>query len=314
MSESRWQVVTGHRALAAGALIALAAAACAEGPTGPGGSWPRPSLDRAEPTFRLTSIDVPDATSTVPQGINAAGHVVGFYATAGGRVHGFLMKGGDFTTIDHPGAFFTDARGIGPNDEVVGTYAGQTEPAVAYHGYELTAQGEFVSLHYPGHLYEILQRVLPEGAVVGCRHDQNTSSTMKGVVIAAGGDSEIAAYASMNNGATPDLGRIVGNYVNTSAGNRSEGYTIDDGVFTPFLVPGSTATMAWDVGPRGDVVGVYRNAAGYHGYVRTEAGYTTIDYPGASATRAFGTNARGDVVGTYVAGGVTHGFLAMRIR
>ena len=62
------------------------------------------------------------------------------------------------------------------------------------------------------------------------------------------------------------------------------------------------------------MVGVYRNASGFHGYVMTSEGITTIDVPGASATRAFGINARGDVIGTYVAGGVTHSFLATRTR
>ena len=67
--------------------------------------------------------------------------------------------------------------------------------------------------------------------------------------------------------------------------------------------------------PRGDIVGVFRDAAlVFHGFVRTDAGFTPIDFPGATATRAFGINARGDVVGTYVAGGVTHGFRAVRVQ
>ncbi|MEX1187117.1 MAG: hypothetical protein WEA80_11050 [Gemmatimonadaceae bacterium] len=72
-------------------------------------------------------------------------------------------------------------------------------------------------------------------------------------------------------------------------------------------------TAAWDVNPRGDIVGVFRDGAGFHGFIWNEAGPTTIDFPGAAATRAFGVNARGDVVGTYVMGGVTRGFLAARV-
>ena len=59
--------------------------------------------------------------------------------------------------------------------------------------------------------------------------------------------------------------------------NRTEGFIIDNGVFAPLVVPGSIQTVAWDVNPRGDVVGVYRNAAGFHGFVQTEVGFTTID-------------------------------------
>jgi uncharacterized membrane protein len=97
------------------------------------------------------------------------------------------------------------------------------------------------------------------------------------------------------------------------AGNRGEGYRIDDGVFTPLLIPSSTFTAAWDINPAGEIVGVYRSTdAKFHGFVLRDEGYVTIDFPGATVTRAFGINARGDVVGNYVAAGQTHGYLASR--
>jgi len=49
-----------------------------------------------------TQIDVPGATTTVIQGINAAGDVVGSYNDSNGS-HGFLLSSGVFTTIDYPG-------------------------------------------------------------------------------------------------------------------------------------------------------------------------------------------------------------------
>ncbi|HUG40426.1 MAG TPA: hypothetical protein VMM12_08070, partial [Longimicrobiales bacterium] len=91
---------------------------------------------------------------------------------------------------------------------------------------------------------------------------------------------------------------------------RGEGYVIEDGVFSSFIVPGSTFTAAWDVNPAGEIVGIYRDATGFHGFIYTAGEYVTIDVPGAVATRAFGINAGGDVVGNYVAGGKTYGFLA----
>jgi uncharacterized membrane protein len=138
---------------------------------------------------------------------------------------------------------------------------------------------------------------------------------MRGIRIARDGLSEIGeAFASMHNGATPDGQLVVGLYTNMNAGNRQEGYIIDRGVFTPFVIPGSTQTAAWDVNARGEIVGVYRDASGVHGFVKTAEGVTSLDYPGAVATRAFGINARGDVIGTYqaVAGGPARGFLAIR--
>lgn len=304
-----------HRTLGLGLITAAVLAGCSDTtPAGPSPETTRPALNRAEPTFRFTSIEVPGATMTAAQGINAAGEVVGWYFTTDGRQHGFVMKGTGFTTVDYPGAFYTDVRGIGPNGELVGNFSAENEPGVAFHGFRMNARGEFTAVHYEGHLYEILQRILPDGTILGCRHDENTTHTMRGIVInAQGGNSEIGTHASMHNGATPDLSRIVGLYTNMTVG-RVEGYVIDNGVFTALLVPGAMMTAAWDVNPRGDIVGIFRDGAGFHGFIWTEAGPTTLDFPGAAHTRAFGVNAAGDVVGTYVMDGVTRGFLATRVN
>jgi hypothetical protein len=97
---------------------------------------------------------------------------------------------------------------------------------------------------------------------------------------------------------------------------RGEGYLVDAGQFTPFVVPGSRSTAAWDVNPRGEIVGVYQDAANrFHGFVRDGDDYDSLDVPGATATRAFGINAGGDVVGAYVDGtGRTRAFIAIRTR
>ena len=296
------------------ALAGSLAAACSDSPlTSPRLAPREASLDRSQPTFVITTIDVPGARSTVVEGINAGGDVSGFFVSSDGKNHGFVLASGTFTTIDYPGADYTDVRGIGPDGTVVGTFASNSEEAVAFHGFRRTAAGEFNTVHYPGHLYEIPQRILPDGTILGCRHDHDLMASMDGVVMSRGGDSEIGKFASMNNGATPDLSRIVGQYVNMAL-NRTEGFVIDNGVFTPLVVPGSIQTVAWDVNPRGDIVGVYRNGAGFHGFVDTDGGITTIDVAGATATRAFGVNARGDVVGAFVAAGKTHGYLARRVR
>ena len=264
-----------------------------------------------EREFSFTTIAVEDALLTNPQGINARGDIVGWYVDASSVFHGFLLRDGVFTTVDYPGAVFTDARGIGPGGEIVGTYRLPGEPAVNFHGYLLTRHGEFVPVDYPGHINTIAQRILPDGTILGCRHDNDLMATMRGVVISGSGQDEIDEFASMNNGATPDLRRIAGLYTNMMA-NRIEGYVIDDGVFTPLLVPGSNQTAAWDVNPAGEVVGVYRDATGlqFHGFLLTADEYFALDVPGATATRAFGINARGDIVGNFVAGGRTFGFLA----
>ena len=74
---------------------------------------------------KFTSIDFPGAVSTGGSlrflGINAQGDIVGTYQTADGKTHGFLLRQGEFTTIDHPTAPpLTFANGINAQGDIVG--------------------------------------------------------------------------------------------------------------------------------------------------------------------------------------------------
>ena len=266
-----------------------------------------------EPTFDYTTIDSPSWRGSIAYGINAAGDVVGEFTDAAGRVHGYRLREGELTQIDYPGAALTQARGIGPGGDVVGTYRLPGEVAPAFHGFRLTRQGEFLTVGYRGHASVIPQRILPDGTILGCRHDHDLMTTMRGVFISGEHQGEIDAFASMHNGATPDMRRIAGLFTDMMTG-RGEGYVIDDGEFKPFVIPGSSFTAAWDVNPKGDIAGIYLNSRGFHGFVLSDDGYVTLDVPGATATRSFGLNARGDVVGSYAAGGKTRSYVARRAR
>jgi probable HAF family extracellular repeat protein len=267
-------------------------------------------------TLTVTPIDFPGAVLTNAQGINAQGEIVGFYTDAAGRVHGFLQSGGQFRSIDFPGAQSTQARGIGPAGDIVGSYQRRGESSdplsiLFAHGFLLTRRGGFFEVDYPGHQNTIAQRILPDGTILGCYHDHNTMSTMRGITVSRRGLDEITEHASMHNGATPDGQTIVGLYTDM-IDNRGKGYIIRRGAFSPFEVPGATQTSAWDVNPSGLVVGAYRDGAGaFHGFQYDGQAFGRIDVPGATATRVFGVNAHGDMVGAFVdAAGRTHGFLA----
>jgi hypothetical protein len=283
-----------------------------------------PSFDRNSPTFGFVNIDVPGAFSTSPQGINASGDVSGTFVDLPNKhFHGFIMHGGSVAAIDtinYPGADYTDVRGIGPDGTVVGTFASNSEEAAAFHGFKRTPDGTFSIVRDPNRLYEIPQRILPDGTILGCGHNHDTMESMHGIIVRGGEATELDQPWSMNNGATTASGKlIVGLFTDFTQqpSGVQKAYTIENGVFMPFMVPQSIFTTAWDVNPRGDIVGVYRDASGvFHGYVRTAAGYTTLDaHPTGvtvTATRAIGINPRGDVVGTYVVSGRTHGFLMTR--
>jgi probable HAF family extracellular repeat protein len=56
-------------------------------------------------------------------GINNRGHIVGYYYDGNGKAHGFLLKGGNYTTLNAPsGTNGTVATGINDVGQIVGYY------------------------------------------------------------------------------------------------------------------------------------------------------------------------------------------------
>ena len=272
-----------------------------------------PTADKA-----YASIDYPGALLTSAFGINNAGNIVGFYQDTSKSVHGFFYNrvAGSFASIDNPDPACTtgtDARGINKRGDIVGTC---TDSANNFHGYLLTADG-FSPVQAPGHLSTIPQRIAPDGRIVGCIHDTDTSTTMFGMSRDSDGFNFFGGkfggmdgMGFMNDGVTAGGKRVVGMFMDTSL-NRVRSYIVHRGVATPFDYPDAALTQAWDVNALGDVVGVYRDMGGrIHGYLRSVDGqFTSIDFPGATLTRAFGINSDDDIVGTYIAGGVQHAFV-----
>ena len=67
---------------------------------------------------------------------NRRGEIVGDSIDSSGNFHGFLLRHGDFTTIDIPGATETDANAINSRGEViVGDF---TDSGGNTHGYLLS--------------------------------------------------------------------------------------------------------------------------------------------------------------------------------
>jgi hypothetical protein len=64
---------------------------------------------------------VPGTPSTTASAINDTGAIVGNYF-AGGRLHGFVLSGGNYTTLDVPGSTVTFAGGINNAGQIVGNY------------------------------------------------------------------------------------------------------------------------------------------------------------------------------------------------
>jgi probable HAF family extracellular repeat protein len=68
-----------------------------------------------------TMIDPPGSTSTIADGINDLGQIVGSYYDSSGE-HGFIYSGGAYTIIDAPGGTSTTVDGINDLGQIIGYY------------------------------------------------------------------------------------------------------------------------------------------------------------------------------------------------
>ena len=149
-------------------------------------------------------------------------------------------------------------------------------------------------------------------ALVGCRKDQvptapavssaqravaedKTSSVTFTTIDPPGSNGVFTNPIDIN-----DRGEIVGLY-NSAPDARRHGFLrSEDGEYTTIDFPGSSATNADGINPRGDIVGHAFVNGRRHGYLRNRSGqFTQIDFPGAKATLALGISPRGDIVGMY---------------
>ncbi len=84
--------------------------------------------------------------------------------------------------------------------------------------------------------------------------------------------------------------------------------------FAQFDVPGALATSPSGVNARGQIVGLFIDAKGAHGFLRnTDGTYEPIDVPGATFTTATSINARGQIVGRWTdSAGINHSYVRTR--
>lgn len=240
------------------------------------------------------------AAQTGGRGINARGDIVGFYvATTGGRQRGFLLRKGQFTTVDFPvaGVRATFANGINARGEIVGQYTlpvhdltnpppedsalycpAATDPACIKGFYYWN--GEFSTVLFPttvdenglAHMHPgaIPQRITADGEIYGCLHDHDLGPSMFGAVWTRFGAFSLAANGgqlpdpmpvsmSMNNGGTPGGGVVVGLFTNMS--NQQRGYVVRSGMLEAYAPTAATNLSAiWDINPSQQFVGTYRES------------------------------------------------------
>jgi len=110
--------------------------------TGVGWAWDPTTL-----SYAFLSVPGAQPYSTVPDGLNDKGQVVGYAADASYAQHGFIEEGGVYTAFNVPGAADTFPLGIDNRGTIVG---GWINAAGTLQGFLMTSSGHFINVDYPG--------------------------------------------------------------------------------------------------------------------------------------------------------------------
>ena len=188
---------------------------------------------------------------------NSGGATVGAYDGSGGGVHGLLLNGSAFQTIDYPGAKYTYIRGINGSGTMVGSHSGPS----GYVGFKRSTTGSFVKIQFPNQIGTFPTDISDTGVIVGW---VGTSSppvgTSDGFVLANGkyvmvDDPKAAPGSTVLNDINAS-GIIVGTgWTRTLNTPVSHGFRIINGKFEYLVVPGAQWSTTDGINGSGVIVG-----------------------------------------------------------
>jgi hypothetical protein len=264
---------------------------------------------------RYRTIDVPGATRTEAWDITNRGDVIGYYANADGRLHGFrLDKRGKYTKFDDPDEVLeNDLTGGNDRGATVGSLLRYDPTNGEAHGYLRDARGGFTTIDVPGALTTLGWRVNNRGQVVGIYSDvdrQVPLRFLRAYIYEDGRFTRIDAPDVSNTSLNDinDRGQSVGQAFD-AADPRNTHYAFlreRDGTFTRLPdVPGAAQTIHIGLNNRGQTAATaaFLSADGtfvtLRAYRYDDGERTRIAVPGAVSTFATAINDRGHIVGYY---------------
>lgn len=214
-----------------------------------------------------------------------------------------------FSAIDFPGAVLTNAQGINPGGEIVGTYR---DMAGKQHGFLLSG-GNFSSIDYPGAIATDARGINPGGDIVGSfTNAPGGPPNIHGYLLSQGAFSEVQFPGDMGTIAQrigPD-GDIYGCNHNMDLMASMHGIMRTAEGYAAIDVPASMNNGATPDGST--VVGLFTDMATglTHGHLIVNGNFEPFDVPGSNFTRGWDINPAGEVVGDFRdATGKFHGFL-----
>jgi hypothetical protein len=152
-----------------------------------------------------------------------------------------------FTTIDFPGATFTETNDINARGDVVGRYIDTNGTS---HGY-LLSRGHFITIDFPGAVFTTPKGINAQDDIVGAYTDPHGSN--HGFLLSKGSFStfDVPGNTATFHFGINSRGDIVGTYcdrpcnilsVDVEDRTPSYGYLLKDGELTVFGVPLAAAT------------------------------------------------------------------------
>lgn len=255
--------------------------------------------------------------------VNKTGHAVGGYGpninVNSPSNHGFLLKGTKFTTLDYPGAMWTQPNAINDTGLIVGGW-GTSLYSVDTHGFKLVGK-TYTSIDYPGATDGTgVGGVNKKGDIVGSW--STGSDNCHGFLLSGGVYSSFdypgaicTAASGINN-----AGVIVGWYIDSSL--NSHGFILDKGSFSTLDYPGYSQNYVADINDGGVIAGGYGEIVTINGvqymweysYVYESGTFTTVDAPFGppAATQIWHLNNEGVITGFYADNSSTvYGFEAI---
>ena len=276
-------------------------------------------------------VEVPEATATYADFVNASGAITGSYIDADGLYYPYVRtSNGTFVFHDYLDSstleyFFvhgiTDTRIIVARAKAIGgiprSYAG-------------TSQQGLSELQFPGSISTEGWNINQDGSVVGyhdladgrrhgfiARPTEETAAQFRNIAYPPPPEFTYT-YESIDVPnvdflaltASSDFEGYAG-YTKSPDGDKMVGFTLIDGVFTTYDFPGSQNTYFYAFGNNGLAAGHYKDSDGlYHGVILEDGELRQYDFPGAVETEIYGySDSKGVLTGNFIdASGVRRGF------
>ena len=281
-------------------------------------------------------IEVPDATATYADFVNASGAVTGSYIDVDGLYHPYVRtSNGTFvfhTYLDPSNLEYSFVHGITDTRIIVTRAKAVGDRPRSYVG---TSQHGLSELEFPGSVSTEGYNINQDGSVVGyydsadgrrhgfiARPTAETAAKFEDIAYLPAPEFnyiyesiDVPGVDFLELAASSDFEDYAGN-TRSADGEKNVGFTLIDGVFTTHDFPGSQGTYFYALGNNGIAAGHYEDSDGlYHGVILENGELRQYDFPGAVETFIYGfSDATGALTGNFIdADGVRRGFSGDKI-